>query len=130
MTKHKILSEIGLKDEEMVVNLSEEDESRTADWEHQREEYGFDERETWAMDMAFAEWLVERLVMYKKVSIVDTTFHKFDINGEILTQEECIDKMISLCKEYIFADTWGDDSATIWHELTEIWKVCGMAMWW
>lgn len=130
MEKHKILTDLGLKDEEMMVNLCGDDDARNAEWQKERAEYGFDERETWSMDTAFAEWLIERLIRYKEVSIVDLTYHKFEINGKTLTQEECIDRMIELCREYIFGDQWDEHISDVWYELTEIWKVCGMAMWW
>lgn len=130
MEKHRILSELGLKDEEMMVNLCGDNDKRVKKWAEQREEYGFDERETWAMDEAFAQWLAERLILFKKVNIIDLEYHKFDIGGETLTQEECIDRMIKLCKEYIFLDDWCIEKSKAWYELTELWKTTGMAMWW
>ena len=131
MIKHKILSDIGLKEEQMMVNLCGDNDSRAKDWAEQRKEYGFDERETWSLDYAFVEWLLERLVMYKNVTIVDMSYHKFDFKGEVLTQEECIDRMIELCKKYIFTkDSWDAELPKTWYELTELWSICGQAMWW
>lgn len=113
-----------------MVNLCGDNDSRAEAWAKQREEYGFDERETWSLDAAFAQWLYERLLMYKEINIVDLTYHKFDVNGETLTQEQCLDRMIDLCKRFILTDTWDDEYDQLWYELTELWKTCGLAMWW
>ena len=48
-----------------------DDEIRNQKWEKEREECGFDERETWNLDFTFFCWLYERLMKYKEVSPVD-----------------------------------------------------------
>jgi len=75
-------------------NYGSEEDDRQKHWAKEREEYGFDNRETWNMDVSFFLWLYERLRMYKEISPVDLTFHKFEHEGQELNLGECIDKII------------------------------------
>lgn len=98
-------------------------------WKKQRETCGFDERETWSLDATFFCWLYERLIMFKEVAGIDLTFHKFNIQGEELTQEQCIDRMIKICKKIITYDgieSLFDEK----EEVLNIWKECIHSMWW
>lgn len=100
-------------------------------WEEQRNKYGFDERETWSLDVTFIYWLYERLRMYDEVNGIDTTFHKFNINGEKYTQQECIDIMIDKCKTLITNPAMDDEAAyNLKNEILDIWKECMHCMWW
>ena len=65
--------------------------------------------------------------MYKEIACVDLNFHTFDINGETLTQKECIDKMIENCKTIITKDM--DDNFELKKEVLVIWSKCIFAMW-
>ena len=57
-----------------------------------------DSRDTWNMDSYMIASLYGHLKMYKEDASVDLEYHKFNINGEELTQLQCIDKMIDNCK--------------------------------
>lgn len=100
-------------------------------WADQRKEYGFDERETWSLDTTFIYWLYERLRMFDEVNCINTDFHTFDISGETLTQQECIDTMINKCKDYITYRGVDDDyTYNLKNEILDIWKACIHHMWW
>ena len=59
----------------------------------------FDERDTFCMDNTLIAWLYERLRYFQDdKTCVDLNFHKFEIDGETLTQIQCIDRMIEDCK--------------------------------
>lgn len=109
------------------------EDSRQEQWEKEREEYGFDERETWALDSAFYCWLYERLKMYLDVNCVNLTYHKFEYEGEELTQQECIDRMIHGCEIYFKQkDDWNiseEDQKAI-SDIAKIWAIVLPAMWW
>lgn len=108
-----------------------ENTGRDSKWRKEREEYGFDERETWALDTTFMYWLYERLTMFKNVNCINLDFHKFNINGKELTQRECIDKMIENCKSYITNNNIDDElSYNLKNETLDIWKECIHSMWW
>lgn len=66
----------------------------------------FDERDTFNMDGTLAAWLYERLRYFQDEAskIVDFDFHKFDINGDELTQRQCIDRMVENCKTILLYD--------------------------
>ena len=100
-------------------------------WEDQRRIYGFDEREIWSLDATFIYWLYERLRMFDEVNCINTDFHTFDISGETLTQQECIDTMINKCKDYITHRGVDDDyTYNLKNEILDIWKACIHHMWW
>jgi hypothetical protein len=81
-------------------NISKKDKRQRA-WSKQRKERGFDDTETWAMDQAFAKFILPRLQRFKEVHICyppDLTMKKWDniiqqmIDGfeEILRRDEKI----------------------------------------
>ena len=55
MQKCKYLDDLGLKIEEYGTNFISDDDSRKENWAIEREEYGFDGRETWNLDKIFIE---------------------------------------------------------------------------
>ena len=98
-------------------------------WKQQREQYGFDERETWSLDSTFIYWLYERLLMFKKYNKLETT-NEFEINGEKLTFDQCINKMIENCEKYIKDNTLSAESVKLADETLEIFKKCFHSLWW
>lgn len=70
-------------------------------WVSQRDIYGFDEREVWSLDLTFFCWLYERLMMFIETTSSDLEKKTFIIDNTELTQRECIEKMISKCKQII-----------------------------
>lgn len=112
-----------------------EDDKRQERWAKEQEEYGFDERETWALDHAFYCWLYERLKMYveRASKIVKLDFHKFEYEGEELTQQECIDRMMYGCEVYFAQeDEWdiSEEDRKVISDIAKIWAIVLPAMWW
>lgn len=67
-------------------------------------EYGFDTRETYELIWYLVAIIYERLRYFQDGEpneIIDFTFHKFDIHGETLTQEECVERMVRCCRIYL-----------------------------
>lgn len=116
------------------IILDEKTDSRNFKWEEQRDFYGFDERETWALDHAFYCWLYERLRAYVDWCCVNLDFHKFEYRGQIYTQQQLIDMMLERLRFY-FENGDNDWSLTeeqldYIHEIEYIWATCLMSMWW
>lgn len=132
MKQHKYLEDNGVKREEIMENICEENggEPRSHRWKMQRKVYGFDERDTWSMDTAFVQWLLERLLMYKEVNCVDLSFNQFFFENKSITQEKAIEIMIEECKNFLSSDYWSNEHARAWYRLSSLWHVCGLAMWW
>ena len=110
---------------------------RAKRWAKQKIKYGFDDRETWAMDYTFYCWLYEHLKMFKEICCIDLNYHKFEYEGEELTQGECIDRMLEGCELYIAYDDsgWGKDKLTEEEQkkiddVIKIWGIVIPAMWW
>ena len=94
--KRKYLEDLGIE----IGNTpycwrSDNDDKRQVMWKKEREKYGFDSRETWSLDYTFYLWLYERLMMFNELNVVDTEFHKFEYNGEALSMQDCIDKILN-----------------------------------
>ena len=83
-----------------------DDEIRNQKWEKEREECGFDERETWNLDFTFFCWLYERLKKYKEVSPVDLSCKIVKVNNEEKTLEEWLDIMINNAEALILLDMY------------------------
>lgn len=130
MQKCKYLDDLGLKITEYGTNFMPDEDPREESWEKEREEYGFDNRETWNLDRIFIEWIYTRVMMYKEYSIVDTSFYKIQHNGETITHGEAMDKILDLAKQ-ILLDT---DNYELWYEnsreICDLWKEILPLMWW
>ena len=87
-----------------------DDEIRNQKWEKEREQLGFDERETWSLDFTFFCWLYERLKRYKEVSCVDLTCKIIEINNEKKNLEEWIDIMINNAEALILLDMYSEEN--------------------
>lgn len=125
---HKYLDEIGYSGSKICLyNTEEREDPKESDrqerWDKEREEYGFDNRETWALDFTAATWLHDHLKMYIELGgeIVNLSFHTFTIpvlkeddvteepsgiseyavENKELTQEEAIKLCIRYLERYI-----------------------------
>lgn len=123
--KHKYLEEI-VNIENTPYGFSQ-NTGRDEMWEQQKQEYGFDERETWSMDYTFVCWLYERLSMYDKVNIVNTEAVTIDNN----TFQQHIDKLIELCKTMITTRNLNfKEEDQLYDEILTIFNKIIRYLWW
>lgn len=94
----------------------------------------FDSRDTYSLDHTLVCWLYERLRYFQEGTIINLDYHKFDIDGEELTQAQCIQRMIDDCKVIMVGDLWKDeDSKKMEVAKDDLFKVLSKvywAMWW
>lgn len=133
--RHLYLEVLGLEIERCGTNFCDDGDERSKKWKKERKKYGFDSRETWCLDEIATEWLYERLVAYKKATSkrIDLSFHKFEIDGKEVTQEEAIDEMTSLLRDAIIASKDDvDDAGAIEKKRRafRIWAEVFPSMWW
>ena len=133
MQKCKYLDDLNIPINEYGTNFMPDDDCRAESWSKEREEYGFDNRETWNLDRIFIEWIYTRVMMYKEYSIVDTNYHKIKhikYKDTEITQGEAIDKILKLAKEILL----NMDSDELFYdnsrEICDIWKEILPCMWW
>ena len=131
MAKCKYLSDIGVSDDDIVANYcSEDDDPRQERWIKQREEYGFDDRETWSLDITIFQFLYTRLMMYKEIGgqVVDLSYHKFNYDGNEVSLGDAINIIINECKRMIQAEFLNRTrfDPKIWTLLGDIMP----ALWW
>lgn len=130
---HKYLEDLGINLEDTPYGYSQS-EDLELESAQQRETYGFDDRETWSLNTTFVYWIYERVMMYKEVAEdnIDLEYHIFEIEGETLTQLECIESILEKC-EIIMTEPDGFNDAdryTLTQEILVIWKEIISAMWW
>ena len=99
MQKCKYLDDLGIPINEYGTNFMEDTDHRAGSWAKEREEYGFDNRETWNLDRIFIEWIYTRVLMYKEYTICNLDYHKFTYKDSEITQAEAIDKILELSNE-------------------------------
>lgn len=105
---------------------------RLAKWQQQREELGFDERETWDLAYSFCLWLYERLRLFNEINIIDTTFHEFEYKGETLTLQDCIDRMLEGLKIELTTD-YHERTKEEWEkaeDAVKLFALCYRYLWW
>lgn len=96
--------------------------------------HDFDERDTFNLDSTLIMWLYERLRYFQDeaTEIVDFNYHKFDIDGEQLTQLQCIDRMVEDCQTILLSDDI-DEREQMDAAKDDLFKVLSKvywAMWW
>jgi len=125
----KYLDSIGVIERPDTWN---QDDNRQEIWANEREEYGFDERETWALNFSFYLWLYERLKRFVDVCNINLDYHKFEYNGVEYTQRQMIDMMLERL-EFSFKPEYNDfdkEQYAYVSEVEKIWAVVLPAMWW
>ena len=130
MQKCKYLDDLGLKIEDYGTNFCDDEDSRNEKWKKEREEYGFDERETWNLDRMFIEWIYTRIKLYQEVNCVDTSFYKFTYNGEELTQEQMMNRILCLAQDILLKNIDDNKISETMKEICDIWKEILPCMWW
>lgn len=133
--KRKYIDELGIKYEDTPQGWNTDiGDSRFPEWEKQREEWGFDERETWNLTYAFELWLYERLKVYDEINIVDTRsdMHQFEYRGAILDFQDCIDRMLEGLKIKLTDDNWWKDKTKKEQveDILPLFVLCYNCLWW
>lgn len=94
----------------------------------------FDGRDTYNLDFTIVCWLYERFRFFQEESCIDLDYHKFDIDGEELTQGQCIQRMIDDCKIIMLGDIWNDEEGkkmtVAKDDLFKVLSKVYWAMWW
>ena len=97
----------------------------------------FDERDTFNLDQVIILWLYERLRYFQEhvVNIVvmnDPEWRTYEIDGEQLTQLQCINRMVEDCKIILLGDDFKEheklDAAM--RDLFKVLSEVYWAMWW
>lgn len=119
-----------------------DNDERASGWAAEREEFGFDSRQTWALDSAMLELLYERLIMYREKAkeVVNLTWRSHDVSSipkigkKEMNQLEIIDAMIAHAKIGLNdeADTLEEEAEIMYSVKTvwELWAVIHPHMWW
>ena len=133
--KRKYIDELGIKYEDTPQGWNTDvEDSRLSEWRKQREEWGFDERETWNLAYAFELWLYERLRVYDETNIVDThsKLHQFEYKGEVLSFQDCIDRMLEGLKIKLTDDSWwkDEDKKEQVEDILPLFVLCYNCLWW
>lgn len=119
--KHKYLQELNAHPDQLFPFLEEDYPD-------------MDVRDTWNMDSALAAWLYERLRFFQEEAsqIVDLHFHKFEIDGEELTEMQCIERMIEDCKVLILSDDYEEyeEMVAAKDDLFKVLSKIYFALWW
>ena len=119
--KHKYLRELNLTSGE-IFPFGESDYPE------------MDPRDTFSLDMTLALWLYERLryLQEEASKIVDYSFHKFEIDGEQLTEMQCMERMIEDCRTLIVSDDIKeqDKRVAVKDDLFKVLSKVYFALWW
>lgn len=131
MQKCKYLDDLNIPINEYGTNfVSNYHDCRASSWLKEREEYGFDNRETWSLDRMFIEWIYTRVMMYKEHCLIDLDYHKLTYKDLEYTQGGMLDKILELAKEILLD---ADNDELFYNnsrEICDIWKEVLPYMWW
>lgn len=111
--------------------LENNNDNRIPKWKKDYKKYGFDSRETWSLDYTFVLWLYQRVKMYNDITnnIIDKNHHKFNYREKEYSQQEMINILLNKCEKYI-KDDKEDLKNELVKEITDIWGIIILSMWW
>lgn len=118
------------------MSMIKKKKKKKREWAREREIYGFDERETWAIDRYFVEWLYSHLMMYldRTDSVIDLEFYKFKFESKEYTQKEAILFIVNACKNYLLIKSeYNEEYIDILKDVQRAIKLFAdifPAMWW
>lgn len=99
--------------------------------------HGFDIRDTFDMDWSLAAWLYENLryfqdVVTDQIVMDDPEWRTFEIDGEQLTQLQCINRMVEDCQMILLGDDVDeqDQREAAKNDLFNVLSKVYWAMWW
>ena len=99
--------------------------------------HDFDDRDTFNLDESLLMWLYERLRYFQdevtNTVVMDDPEHRtFDIDGEKLTQLQCIDRMVEYCKVALLSNDYKeyDKKDKAMRDLFKVLAEVYWAMWW
>lgn len=129
--KNKYLEDLGLKKEDYGVNWLSKDDDRLKYFNDEKEMYGFCSAETWDVGRIFCEWLYSHCKMYLEITDgkVDLEFHCVEIDGEEVTQLQCIQRILKLTGEAL-TESDGEVVTKNLREAILIWAEIFPLMWW
>jgi hypothetical protein len=115
----KYIDDLGIKRKDTPQGWGHGD-ARQAQWREERKVYGFDERETWSLDLTFKLWLYERLMMYKEVNNVATSMVGLVYKGENITLQGAIDRMLEGIKLDLTVDEYSKERETVQDKIDDV----------
>ena len=134
LDRHYYMDLLGIDIGKYATNFCDNTDRRYKSWMKERKKYGFDNRETWDLDMSFVFWLYEHLKMYVDVTIIDLEFNKFEIYECTWTQKQAIEKIIEILEEIILYDGFSMDKEEDLREKFKyamgLWAEIWPSMWW
>lgn len=110
--------------------------TRRLKWWVERRLYGFDETETWSLDFRMVQVLYERVRLFKKYASKHVHMdHEVTVRGVTHTQEEWIDMLLLLMKQYLNNDfDYKKEGFRVEHDtknmIWAIWSELHETMWW
>lgn len=109
----KFLKELGVKP---IEEVTEQDDPRRVKWGREREEYGFDSRQTWVLDTTMIELLYERILLFEELSILDRSEKVVEVDGVEILFPDVVKEIVTLCEKILTTDC--EES----YSLEEIWQ--------
>lgn len=104
---------------------------------YREEDYhDFDKRDTYNLDDSLVSWLYECLRYFQDhaAKIIDFNYRKFNIDGEELTQLQCINRMVDDCAVILKTSSYDREHAdkldAAKNDLFKVLSKVYWAMWW
>lgn len=136
MQHNKYLEDLGIPLKDVGANFSDINDKRKKEWVRERKIYGFDERETWALDRYFIEWLYSHLKMYleRADDVIDLEFYKFKFEDREYTQKEAILFIIDAYENFLLIKSeYNEEYTDVLKDVQRAIKLFAdifPAMWW
>lgn len=129
MNKHKYLKKFA--DDPLMQKFQQKDK-RHKSWKKIKKKIGFSPVECWNLDTTMIALLYERVAYYKDHAPVVMDYQIVEFEGEVYTQEEALNYIITRCESYLSSEQRYVDGSQdgvdgqVWRMWAEVAPMC----WW
>lgn len=138
--RNKDIQDLGISPLQMQVNLCKErPDKRMAEWAKERQQYGFDSRETWNFDATLFEFLYTRLKMFDRVNNIDTqldtvvsTVYGKSAPGHRISLQTFLNRILADLEQLLLCDELDDEEKRmeLGKKILSGLSECIFAIWW
>lgn len=124
----KFLDDLGLQE---LYTYHTNDPYKAEKYRHQRKMYGFDESETWDLNIGFCIYLYERVSMFKETAYMDLKYYTYEYKEKRRTLAEMIEVLLSYLRIILVDfDSGNNEKDEMIDEVLTIWMTIHNDMSW
>lgn len=128
----EFLEKLGIGKDNIPQNWGRLFDKRRRKWYFQRKKYGFDERDTWDLNVSLPQMIYERIKLFDEITeeFIDKEFHKEQYRGQTITMQEGINLMLAALETNLKSEYNSEEAYEAYREFLELYMIFHPYLWW